>query len=97
VRVEHNAQAPRPLAHPFERAAAVAQQVDQGHALGVEQLEGEPHPLGRVLDPGEGVGDVGQQVLAPAQSSPRSASPPPARCLARPLPRSPCCQPTGAS
>ena len=32
-----------------------------------EQLEGEPHPLGRVLDAGKGVRDVAEQILAPAQ------------------------------
>jgi POTRA domain, ShlB-type len=41
--------------------------VDQGDALGIEQLEGEPHALGRVLDSGERVGDVAEQVLAAAQ------------------------------
>ena len=65
--VQHDAEVTRPLAHLLERAAAVAQQVDQRHAFGIEQLEGEPNPLGRILDAGEGVGDVSQQVLAAAQ------------------------------
>jgi hypothetical protein len=47
--------------------AAAAEQVDQRHALGVEQLEREPHALGRVLDASEGVGDFAEQVLAAAQ------------------------------
>jgi hypothetical protein len=36
------------------------------HALGTEQLEGEPDPFGRILDSGEGIGYVRQQVLTPA-------------------------------
>ncbi len=67
VLVEHDAEVAGALAHLVQSAAAVAQQVDQRHALGIEQLEGEPHALGRVLDPGEGIGDVRQQVLAPAE------------------------------
>ena len=65
--VQHDAEVTRPLAHLLERAAAAAEQVDQRDALGIEQLEGEPHPLGRVLDAGEGIGDVAEQVLAAAQ------------------------------
>jgi hypothetical protein len=67
VLVEHDAEVAGPLAHLVQRAAAVAQQIDQRHALGIEQLEGEPHPLGRILDPSEGIGNVRQQVLAAAQ------------------------------
>ena len=67
VLVQDDAEVTGPLAHLFERAAAAAEQVDQRHALGIEQLEREPHPLGRVLDAGEGVGDVSEQVLAAAQ------------------------------
>ena len=67
VLVQNDPEVTGPLAHLLECAAAAAEQVDQRHALGIEQLEGEPHPLGRVLDPREGVGDVGEQVLAPAQ------------------------------
>ena len=65
--VQDDAEVTGALAHLLERAAAAAEQVDQRHALGIEQLEGEPHPLGRILDAGEGVGDVGEQVLAAAQ------------------------------
>ena len=67
VLVQHDAEVTRALAHLLERAAAAAEQVDQRHAFGIEQLEGKPHPLGRILDAGEGVGDVGEQVLAAAQ------------------------------
>ena len=67
VLVQDDAEVTGPLAHLFERVAAAAEQVDERHALGIEQLEGEPHPLGRILDAGEGVGDVGEQVLAAAQ------------------------------
>jgi len=67
VLVQDNAEVTSAVAHLFERAAAIAQQVDERNALGIEQLEREPHPLGRILDAGEGVGDVDQQVLAPAQ------------------------------
>jgi hypothetical protein len=56
-----------PLAHLLQRAAAIAQHVDQRHALGVEQLEGKPHPLGRVLDTGEGIRNISEQILAPTQ------------------------------
>ena len=48
VLVEHDAEVTGALAHLVKSAAAVAQQIDQRHALGIEQLEGEPHPLGRV-------------------------------------------------
>ena len=67
VLVQHDAEVAGALAHLVQSAAAVAQQVDQRHALGIEQLEGEPDPLGRVLDPGEGVGDVREHVLAATQ------------------------------
>ena len=67
VLVEHDAEVAGALAHLVQGAAAVAQQVDQRHALGIEQLEGEPDPLGRVLDPGEGIGDVREHVLAATQ------------------------------
>ena len=67
VLVQDDAEVTGALAHLLERTAAVAQQVDERDAFGIEQLEGKPHPLGRVLDAGEGVGDVGEQVLAPAQ------------------------------
>jgi hypothetical protein len=56
-----------PIPHLLERIAAAPEQVDEGHALGIEQLEREPHPLGRVLDAREGIGDVAEQVLAAAQ------------------------------
>ena len=65
--VQDDAEVTGPLAHLLERAAAAAEQVDERHAFGIEQLEGKPHPLGRVLDAGEGVGDVAEQVLAAAQ------------------------------
>ena len=65
--IQHDAEVAGALPHLVQSAAAVAQQVDQRHALGIEQLEGEPDALGRVLDPGEGVGDVGQQVFATAE------------------------------
>jgi hypothetical protein len=55
------------LAHLVQRAAAAAEQVDQRHTLGVEQLEGEANPRGRILDTGEGVGNVAERILAPAQ------------------------------
>jgi hypothetical protein len=67
VLVEHDAEAACPLTHLLERIAAAAEQVDQRHALGIEQLEGKPHPLGRILDLCEGIGDVREQVLAAAQ------------------------------
>jgi hypothetical protein len=56
-----------PLTHLLERSATVAEQVDQCHTLGSEELEGKPHPLRRILDAGKGVSDVGEQVLAPPQ------------------------------
>jgi hypothetical protein len=65
--VEDNPEVTRPLAHLFERTAAVAEQVDERHALGIEQLEREAHPLGRVLNAGKRVRDIGEQILAPAQ------------------------------
>ena len=65
--VQHDAEVTGALAHLFERAAAAPEQVDQRHALGIEQLEGKPNPLGRILDAGEGVRDVTEQVLAAAQ------------------------------
>ena len=65
--VQDNAEVTGPIAHFVERIAAAAEQVDQRNALGIEQLEREPDPLGRVLDADEGVGDVAEQVLAPAQ------------------------------
>jgi hypothetical protein len=64
--IEHDAEIASPLTHLLECIAAAAEQVDQRDALGVEQLEGKPHPFGRVLDAGEGVGDVAEQILAPA-------------------------------
>jgi pyridine nucleotide-disulfide oxidoreductase len=67
VLVEHDAEVAGALPHLVESTAAIAQQVDERHAFGIEQLEGEPHALGRILDPGEGIGDVRQQVLAPAE------------------------------
>jgi hypothetical protein len=48
-------------------AVAVAQQVHERHAFGIKQLEGKPDPLGRILDPDEGVGDITEQVLASAK------------------------------
>jgi hypothetical protein len=56
-----------PRSHLVQSATAVAQQVDQRHAFGIEQLEGEPDALGRILDPSEGIGDVPEQVFALAQ------------------------------
>jgi hypothetical protein len=67
VLVQHDAEVTGALAHLLQGPAAIAQQVDQRHAFGIEQLERKPHPLGRILDPGEGVGDIAEQVLAPAQ------------------------------
>jgi hypothetical protein len=67
VLVQDEAQITRALPHLLERIAAAAEQVDQRHAFGVEELEGEPHALGRILDLREGVGDIGEQVLAAAQ------------------------------
>jgi hypothetical protein len=57
----------RPLSQLLECAVAAAEQIHQRHAFGVEQLEGEPHPLGRILDPGERIRDISEQVLAAAQ------------------------------
>jgi hypothetical protein len=65
--VEDDAQVTSPLAHLLESPATVAQEIDQRHAFGVEQLEREPHPLRGILDPDEGVGDISKQLLAPAQ------------------------------
>ena len=56
-----------PLTLLIERIAAAPEQVDERHALRIEQLERKPHALGRVLDPGEGVSDIREQVLASAQ------------------------------
>jgi hypothetical protein len=67
VLVQDDAEVTGALPHLIERIAAAAEQVDQRHALGIEQLEGEPHALRRVLDAGEGIRDVGEQVLAAAQ------------------------------
>ena len=67
VLVQHDAEVTSALAHLLQSTTAVAQQVDQRHALGIEQLEGEAYALGRVLDPGEGIGDVREHVLAATQ------------------------------
>jgi hypothetical protein len=66
--VEHDAEVAGALPHLVESTAAIAQQVDERHAVGIEQLEGEPYPLCGILDPREGIGNVRQQVLAPAQA-----------------------------
>src|SRR5919106_180669 len=60
---------PATSASQLERSAiaGAAKEVDQRHALGIEQLEREPYPFGRILDAREGIGDIGQQVLAPTQ------------------------------
>jgi hypothetical protein len=65
--VQDDAEIASPLTHLLKRAAAIPEQVDQRDPLGVEQLEREPHPLGRVLDPSEGIGDIAEQVLAAAE------------------------------
>ena len=65
VLVEHDAEVTGALTHLFQRAAA--QQVDERHTFGIEQLEREPNPLGWILDPRERVGDIGKQILAPAE------------------------------
>jgi hypothetical protein len=65
--VEHDPEVTGALTHLLEGTAAAPQQVDQRHTFGIEKLEGEPHPLGRILDARESIGHVGQQVLAPAQ------------------------------
>jgi hypothetical protein len=67
VLIEDDPEVASPLTHLIERTAAVAQQVDERHALGIEELEGKPHPLGRILDASEGVSYVAEQVLAPPQ------------------------------
>ena len=67
VLVEHDAEVTGALAHLVERIAAAAEQVDQRHPFGIEQLEGKPHPLGRILDAREGIRQIGEQVLAAAQ------------------------------
>ena len=67
VLVQDDAEVASALAHLLQRAAAAAEQIDERDALGIEQLEGEPQPLGRILDPREGVGDVSEQVLAAAE------------------------------
>jgi hypothetical protein len=67
VLVQHDAEITRPLAHLFERIAAATEQVNERHALGVEQLEGKPHPLRRVFDAGKRIADISEQVLAAAQ------------------------------
>ena len=59
--VQHDAEVASPLAHLFQCATAVAQQVDERHALGIEELERKPHPLGWVLDAGKGVGYIAEQ------------------------------------
>jgi 4'-phosphopantetheinyl transferase EntD len=58
VLVEHDAEVAGALAHLVQSTTAVAQEVDERHTLGIEQLEGEPHALGRIFDPGEGIRDV---------------------------------------
>jgi hypothetical protein len=65
--VQDNPEVTSSLTHLLERIAAAAEQVDQRDALGIEQLEDEPHALGRILDAGEGVGHICEQVLARAQ------------------------------
>ena len=65
--IEHDAEVASTLTHLVERIAAAPEQVDQRDAFGIKQLEGEAHPLRRVLDAGEGVGNVREQVLAAAQ------------------------------
>jgi hypothetical protein len=65
--VQDDAEITGALAHLFERIAPAAEQVDERHAFGIEQLEGKPQPLGRVLDLHKGICHLGQQVLAPAQ------------------------------
>jgi hypothetical protein len=67
VLIQDDAEVTGPIPHLLQGPAAAPEQVDQRHALGIEQLEGKPHPFGRILDAGEGVGDVAQQVLAPAE------------------------------
>jgi hypothetical protein len=67
VLVQHDAEIAGALPHLIQRITAAPEQVDQRDAFGIEQLEGKPHPLGRVFDAGEGVRDIGEQVLAPAQ------------------------------
>jgi hypothetical protein len=74
VLVEHDAEVTSALAHLVHGTAAVAEQVDERQALGMEQLEGEPHPLGGVLDPGEGVAHVSEQVLGDAGGRPGRAA-----------------------
>jgi hypothetical protein len=67
VLVEHDAEIASPPPHLLERIAAAAEQFDEGHALGIEQLERKPHPFGRVFDASESISDVREQVLAAAQ------------------------------
>jgi hypothetical protein len=67
--VQYDSQITSALAHLFECAAAVAQEIDERHAFGIEQLESNPNPLGRILNAGERVGDVLEQVLAAAQAA----------------------------
>jgi hypothetical protein len=67
VLVQDDPEVTSPISHLLQRTAAVAEQIDQRNALGVEQLEGKPHPLGRVLDARKGVGDVTEKVLAAAE------------------------------
>jgi hypothetical protein len=67
VLIQDDAEIPRPLPHLLERVAAAAEQIDERHTLGIEPLEREPHPLGRILDAGEGVSDIREQIVGPAQ------------------------------
>jgi hypothetical protein len=47
VLVQDDAEVTGPLAHLVERVAAAAEQVDQRHAFGIEQLEREPKASSR--------------------------------------------------
>jgi hypothetical protein len=47
--IENDAEIARPLPHLLQGRAPAAEQVDEGHAFGVEELEGKPQPFGRIL------------------------------------------------
>jgi hypothetical protein len=67
VLVQDDAEGTRTLSHLLQRATTVTQQVDSATPSEPKSLKARRDAFGRVLDAGEGVSDVAEQVLAPAQ------------------------------
>ena len=62
VLIEHQAQPLGLGPHLVQAVAAVFERVDQGRALGVERLEGDPQPLLVAAGVLDGLGQVAQYV-----------------------------------